>query len=158
MQAPELLRQDHETVTHLFGQIEATTDGRRRQELIDTIAEELEVHAQIEEEIFYPAVRSVSGVVGHAREEHARVRSLIGDVEGRDPASPEFRERVRMLQQAVSDHVAEEEKQMFAEARALGDDELARLGQQLHERKETLKTSIVQRGIRGLKLAAKKVA
>jgi len=158
MHAPELLKQDHAEVNGLLRQLFATRDGQRRQELIDTIAEELEVHAQIEEEIFYPAVKQVSGLVEHAHEEHGQVRTLIGQIEGRDPTSPEFEQHVRKLQQALADHIGEEEGQMFVQARALGDVRLQELGQQLRERKHALKTSIVQRGIRGLKLAAKKIA
>ena len=158
MLVTDVLKQDHHTVSELFQQIEKTTDARRRQELIDTIAEELEVHAKAEEEVFYAAVQAVSPMVAHAREEHMKVRKLIGDIEGRDPGSPEFAQKVRALQQAVTHHVAEEEGQMFAQAQALGESELARLGQQMEERKQTLKTSIVQRGIRGLKLAIQKAA
>ncbi|MDP3768088.1 MAG: hemerythrin domain-containing protein, partial [Dehalococcoidia bacterium] len=156
----DLLKQDHDTVNRLFAEFTQTPpdDGQRQQELIDQIAEELEVHAQAEEEIFYPALRSVSERVDHARAEHAQVRGLLGDAEGREPASAEFAEKVARLEQAVMAHVAEEEGPMFSEADRLGADELTRLGQRFAERKETLKTSLLQRGLRGMKLAAKKIA
>lgn len=160
MQATELLRRDHAEVNTLFEQFGQTppTSSARRQELMDTIAEELEVHAQVEEEIFYPALRDVSNLVDHAREEHNHVRTLIGAAEGRDPGSQEFTAKVSELKNAVLEHVREEEGQMFLDAERLGHEQLTRLGQQLAERKETLKTSLIQRGIRGMKLAAKKVA
>jgi hemerythrin superfamily protein len=160
MRATDLLKHDHAEVKALFHNFEQTpaTNGNRRQELMDTIAEELEVHAQIEEEIFYPAVRLVSNLVDHAQDEHNRVRSLIGDAEGRDPKSQEFAAKVAELKSAVLEHVSEEEGQMFAQAERLGADELDRLGREMAERKHTLKTSLIQRGIRGMKLAAKKIA
>jgi hemerythrin superfamily protein len=125
---------------------------------MDTIAEELEVHAQAEEEVFYPALRAVSQLVEHARQEHNEVRRLIGDAEGREPSSQDFTAKVAELKKAVQEHVAEEEGQMFRDAENLGRDQLEALGRQLAERKETLKTSLIQRGIRGMKLAIKKVA
>jgi hemerythrin superfamily protein len=159
MNATQLLKQDHRTVESLFTQFEETpaSAGEQRQQLMDQIAEELEVHAQIEEEVFYPAVQRVTGTVGEARSEHGKVRTLIGDAEGRDPASSEFATKVRELKAAVEHHVAEEEHQMFVDAERCGHAELERLGHELEERKRTLKESMIQRGIRGMKLAAKKI-
>jgi hypothetical protein len=144
----------------MFAALEETAagTGEARQQLLDRIAEELEIHTKIEEEIFYPAVQKVSGRIQHAREEHERVASLLGDVEGRDPASAEFMAGVRELKTAVMHHVAEEEGPIFEEAARLGDDELTRLGEQLAERKEVVKTSLVQRGVRAVKQAARKIA
>jgi hemerythrin superfamily protein len=160
MNATQLLMQDHRMVESLFTQFEQTpaTAGDQRQQIMDQIAEELEVHAQLEEEIFYPAVQRVTGTVGEARSEHGTVRSLIGDAEGRDPSSSEFATKVGELKAAVEHHVSEEEQQMFADAERCGHAELERLGHEIEERKRTLKESLVQRGIRGMKLAAKKIA
>lgn len=160
MKATDFLTQDHRDVERLFMEFEQTppSDGRRRQELMDQIAEELEVHAQAEEEIFYPALLTVSGMVEEARAEHAEVRRLIGDAEGRDPSSAQFTEKVGQLKQAVQHHVAEEEGRMFRDAERLGEAELQRLGTQLAEDKRSRKESLIRRGIRGMKLTAKKVA
>jgi hypothetical protein len=113
---------------------------------------------QAEEEIFYPALRDVSRGVGEAREEHNQVRTLIGRVQGRDPASPEFLRGIEDLKKAVLHHVAEEEGALFADAARLGEPELDRLGRDLAERKETLRTSLLQRGKRAVKQAAQKIA
>ena len=96
MRATDLLKQDHGQVKQLFAQLEAARpDGR--QTLLDQIGEELDIHTKIEEEIFYPAVRRVSGLVDEAKEEHDEVASCLSAVQGRDPASPEFMTGVREL-------------------------------------------------------------
>jgi hemerythrin superfamily protein len=160
MKATEFLSGEHREVEALFRQFEQAPqqDGRRRQQLVDEIAEALDVHAKLEEEIFYPALRSVSRMVGEAQQEHDELRSLIGEAEGHDPASAEFTTKVRKLEQAVQHHVSEEEGTMFRDAERLGEAELSRLGEQLADRKRTLKESLIHRGIRGMKLAAKKIA
>ena len=159
MRATDLLHRDHEQVKALFRRLEQTprNDTDTRQDLLDQIADELEVHTKIEEEIFYPALRRVSASVDEAVEEHRKVSSVIGYAEGRDPASDDFVLRVRELTRNVEHHVAEEEGPLFRDAERLGADELERLGTQLEERKQALKSSIVQRGLRAAKLAAKKV-
>lgn len=160
MKATDVIRQDHREVEALFAQFEQTppAGGRQRQQLMDEIAEALEVHAQMEEEVFYPALQPVSTGVGEARSEHSKVRSLIGDAEGRDPSSAEFATKVGELKRAVEHHVSEEEGQMFRDAERLGEAELQRLGARMVEDKRNRKQSLLQRGIRGMKLAAKKIA
>jgi len=159
MRATEMLHRDHQAVQELFRRLEQMprTDTEARQGLLDEIADELEVHTKIEEEIFYPALRRVSARVDEAIEEHRKVSSVVGDAEGRDPASDEFVLRVRELARNVEHHVAEEEGPLFRDAEKLGVAELEKLGAQLAERKQALKSSLVQRGVRAAKLAAKKV-
>jgi hypothetical protein len=110
---------------------------------MDQIAEELEVHAQAEEEIFYPALQKVSGIVRKARSEHTELRRLIRDAEGRDPSSAQFAEKVGQFKHAVQHHVAEDEGTMFRDAERLGDTELQRLGARLAEDKRSRKVSLV---------------
>jgi hemerythrin superfamily protein len=159
MRATDLLHRDHQAVQELFRRLEQMprTDIEARQDLLDRIADELEVHTKIEEEIFYPALRPVSGLVDEAIEEHRKVSSVVGDAAGRDPGSDEFVLRVRELARNVEHHVAEEEGPLFRDAEKLGGAELERLGAQLEERKRAVKSSLVQRGLRAAKLAAKKV-
>jgi hemerythrin superfamily protein len=160
MRATDLLRSDHETVRQLFTEFETLgrDAGDARQQLFDKIADELEVHAKIEEEIFYPAVRQVSNMIGEAEHEHDKVKSLIGDIEGRNAASDEFAIKVQQLKAAVEHHVAEEEGPIFLDAEQLGDAELEQLGRRLQERKDNLKTSLLQRGMRAAKQAVRKIA
>lgn len=158
MRATELLQQDHAHVEDLFVRLEQAQAGQDRQALLDEIGNELEMHAQVEEEIFYPGVADVSRRVDDARSAHGHVRSLISAAQGLDPGSPEFLHGVRTLRSAVLAHVAEEESGIFLEAGRMGDQGLEDLGRRIEERKEALKTSLLQRGKRAVKQAAQKVA
>jgi hemerythrin superfamily protein len=160
MKAAELIKHDHETVHGLFLQLDGTppSDGPTRQSLLDRIVEELEIHAKIEEDVFYPALRAVSRRIDDAEAAHNHVKTLIGEAEGLDPTSAEFTRKVRQLEQSVLAHVAEEEGGILLEAGRLGADEMTRLGAELEARKQHLKTSGVQRGVRAVKQAARKVA
>ncbi len=162
MDATELLQKDHREVSELIAKLEAMspTHESERQELMDKIATELEVHAQIEEEIFYPELRTVNeDEVTEARHEHENIKSAIGDIQGRSPSSEEFSRKVAELKGLVMHHVQEEEGQMFADARrGLGEEKLQRLGEKLQERKQELMTSMIQRAIRGVRQAARKIA
>lgn len=76
---------DHQRVHDLFLEAETTTERDRRRELLDMIGEELEVHAQAEEEIVYPAFRGVSRRIDDALHGHQHMRRVIGEVNsGRD--------------------------------------------------------------------------
>jgi hemerythrin superfamily protein len=160
MRVTDLIRDDHQTVHRLFFELEQTppANGDARQEILDRIAEELEVHAQAEEAVFYPAVRAISRRIDDAEAGHAHLRSVMGSVEGLDPSSEEFVLKARQLKQVVLNHAAEEESGIFMDAERLGAEELERLGREFAERKETLKTSVLQRGIRAIKQAAQKAA
>ena len=160
MRVTDLLRDDHQRVHNLFLELEATSAGeaQRRQDLLDTIGDELEIHAQVEEEVVYPAFRSVSRRIDDSVHGHQHMRSVISAVQGEDPGSPEFHDRVLQLKQTVLVHVLEEESGVFLDAAHLGLDELERLGRQVEERKEALRTSLLQRGKRAVKQAAQKIA
>ena len=158
MRVTDLIAQDHNTVHRLFLELESAGPGGTRQELLDRIVEELEVHAQAEEDVFYTAVRQVSRRVDDAEAGHAHLRALVAQAGGLDPASMDFLLGVRQLKQAVLNHAAEEEAGMFLDAARLGLEELERLGAAMQERKDAVKTSVAQRGISAVKQAAQKVA
>lgn len=140
MRATELLARDHRTVRDLFLQFERTPldDESTRQDLFERIVEELAVHAQAEEEVFYPAVRAGSRRIDDAEAGHEYLRTVLGQVQGREPGSSEFTAGVRLAKQVVLAHVMEEETGIFLDAERLGTQELERLGAALAERKETL--------------------
>lgn len=160
MRVTDLLMDDHQRVHDLFLELEATSanDGQRRQELLNTITDELEIHAQAEEEIVYPAFRQASGRIDDSVHGHQHMRSVIGQVQGLDPSSRDFQDRLLQFKQTVIVHVMEEEGGVFLDAARLGLDELERLGQQVEQRKEELRTSLLQRGKRAVKQAAQKIA
>ncbi|HEV8311278.1 MAG TPA: hemerythrin domain-containing protein [Methylomirabilota bacterium] len=145
MKATQLLRTDHAKIRKLFSEFDRTTERapRTRQRLVERIASELEVHSQIEEEIFYPAVDEVDalmGLVQESRREHQRVKVLVSEVRKMEPDSPRLQEAIAALRDAVVHHaIDEEEKRMLPEAeKALGADALERLGRELSARKAAL--------------------
>src|SRR5687768_16228934 len=93
MDAIELLEQDHKAVKQLFREFERKTDRahKGKLELYQQIKQELEIHTQIEEQIFYPAVKEiVPDMVADAMEEHNQVDRLLAELEGMDPSDERF--------------------------------------------------------------------
>ena len=131
-----LLDDDHKKVEQLFMQYQAA-DPPRKNQLAQTICHELTVHTQIEDEIFYPAVRKATGdnqLVDEAKHEHDEARQLIRQVE-QGQASEQL---MTALQQAIEHHVGEERSRMFPKARQASGLDLVQLAQQLEARKSEL--------------------
>lgn len=142
--AIELLEQDHRQVEEWFEQFGRTDDAGRKESLARDICKALDVHAQIEEEIFYPAFIDAGGDAGLHHEsiiEHESARDLIAKIRhsGGADADDFFDARVKVLEEMVRHHVEEEEKPggMFEQAQAIGMD-LDLLGPRLERRKVQL--------------------
>ena len=153
MKATEFLKQDHAAVSELIAELVRAADGSRRQELMDALTIALEVHAQLEEELFYPSLAALSGLIPEARREHARMRNLIQDMDRRSAPSPDFLLKIGELGDMVRRHVAEEEQAIFAEAEQLGADELEMMGRHLEDRKQVLMTAAATGELRARKIA-----
>jgi Hemerythrin HHE cation binding domain len=149
--ACDLLDADHIAVKHLFvdyarlamaPDADATVD--RRTELAMTICDELTVHAQIEEEIFYPALREAlpdaEGLVEEATAEHQEAKQLIADIRAMGQASPAMDSLVAELNVAIEHHVKEERDSLFPKAKSARDLDLLALGEQLAQRQQELKS------------------
>jgi len=136
-----LLRADHAKVTDLFEQFEKARDDARKQKLAQTICMELTVHAQIEEEIFYPATREAlpkeDDLLDEAEVEHAGAKDLIAQIEAGSPADDKWDAKVTVLGEYIKHHVKEEQNEMFPKVRKTKLD-LKALGAQLAARKEEL--------------------
>jgi hemerythrin superfamily protein len=165
MNALQLLKADHAGVKKLFRDFSRTTARavKTRRRLVDQIVTELDVHARIEEEIFYPAVDRLDGLhelVEESREEHAEVKKLAAEVQGLGPDDRELRGKMRELQKAVLHHASEEEEgKMFPQVReAMSPGELARLGSEMAERKRALLEGIIPRLTRVIKKTIRKAA
>lgn len=142
--AVDLLDADHKAVKKLFIDYDALCeDGAApadRQALAEKICLALTVHAQIEEEIFYPAVRKATGneaLMDEAQAEHDQAKKLIARIQGMKPASADYDATVRQLAKAIDQHVLEEREQMFLQARNASLD-LRGLAVPLAERKKKL--------------------
>lgn len=147
MRADDVLVEHHGVLRDLLRQLEATTaeEVGRRERLRATFADEISIHAQIEDEIFYPAAREVSPLVPIAHAEHRQIDDQLAAVMRTDPASEDFLVEVRMLTSAVEHHASEEEREMFPQSHALGDAGLEELGRRLLARQEELRRSRLTR-------------
>ena len=181
--AVQMLEQDHRAVERLFDEF-SSGDQARKGEIAQQIFQELDVHATIEEEVFYPALRSQADlgelgqleqgdseigsantldqdnfdedeeeaddeetneevgedVIASAYEDHQAVKELIGRLRSLSPESPDFQTGMMELKELVTDHVAEEEEVLFAEAKLKIDTKA--LGSEMQERKQELLKSI----------------
>jgi hemerythrin superfamily protein len=144
MDAIALLEQDHDEVDELITQFERLGEGaspQQRKLIAEQICELLTIHAEIEEEVFYPAVEEqvpdTKEMVAEARVEHNAVKNLISDIQHASPESEEFTANVKVLGELVNHHVQEEEDELFPKVRD-SELDLDALGQQLQERKQDL--------------------
>jgi iron-sulfur cluster repair protein YtfE (RIC family) len=144
LDALDLLRADHDKVRQLFREFDSLRDlddeDERKAELVDEICYELTIHAMIEEEIFYPAVRMAlgdDGMIDQAEEEHAGARELIARLEDLYPGDEHFDATVTVLCEEVADHIDREEADLFNAVRNCGIDLEGMCGQ-LIARKDAL--------------------
>ena len=119
-------------------------EDRRKTELVDEICYELTLHSMLEEEIFYPVLRSAiddDDLLDEADIEHAGARELIGQLEIMAPGDDHYDATVTVLGEEVEHHIEKEEGELFEAARAAGID-LDDLGEQLAARKEELEEDL----------------
>lgn len=138
--AIKLLKNDHQQVRRWFEEFEKTDDEAKKQQLATEICRALSVHAQIEEEIFYPAARDADvdeDLLDEANVEHASAKQLIAQIAAMTPSDQLFDATVTVLGEYVKHHVEEEEGELFQECRESGMD-LKALGEKLAQRKAEL--------------------
>jgi len=142
--AIKLLKADHDEVAALFAQYEKQKkkSGNGKPELIDKICTALTVHAQIEEEIFYPAARNAleedgEALLDEAEVEHASIKSLVEQLDIMSWDDELCDAKVKVLSEYVKHHVKEEETEMFPKIKK-ADLDLDALGMELAERKAEL--------------------
>jgi hemerythrin superfamily protein len=143
LNAIDLLKQDHKEVKTLFKKYEklakAEAPAAEREVLAKEICTMLTVHAQIEEEIFYPAAREVlpeEDLVDEATVEHASAKDLIAQIEGMSADDALYDAKVKVLGEYIDHHVKEEEEEMFPKVRRPMD--IREVGAQLQARKDEL--------------------
>ncbi|NUJ78884.1 hemerythrin domain-containing protein [Methylocystis sp. FS] len=138
--AIKLLREDHREVKTWFKQYEKLDKETEKEELARKICAALTVHAKIEEEIFYPALRKSiddDELLDEAEVEHASAKQLIAEIRSMSPKDHLFDAKVKVLGEYVMHHVQEEEQEMFPEARK-SEIDLDALGVKLSKRKAEL--------------------
>jgi hemerythrin superfamily protein len=154
--AVALLKADHREVEDLFAQYEKARGDGRKQELATRICTELSIHAEIEEEIFYPACEGKvdEDLLKESYVEHDAAKMLIAEIIAGEPSDEFYDSKVTVLQEQIEHHVQEEEKRLeglFSQARAAGLD-MDALGDELAARKKQLKAEIEANGLPAPKL------
>ena len=145
--ACDLLDADHKAVKKLFnaysdlGASRARTAVKKKIELVRQICQELNVHMQIEEEIFYPALRAAlkdTSIVAEGEVEHQGAKDLVAQIEGGTEPDEMFDAKVKVLGENIDHHVKDERTEMFPKARAARQLDLIALRDQLQARKDEL--------------------
>lgn len=148
--AIELLKQDHADVIVLFSDYESLSDrsSATKRKLADKICLALTKHAEVEEEIFYPAVRkAVKGIddlVDEALVEHAAAKELIEQIMAMDTNDDLFDAKIKVLSEQIEHHVREEEDKIFPQACETSLD-MDEIGQKITSRKNAIKDSSTKR-------------
>ena len=138
----DVLEQDHREVEEWFDEYDELKDSDedRKAELAEKICLALKVHAQIEEEIFYPQAREASGdndLINEAVVEHATVKNMISEIEEMEVGEEFYDAKIRVLGELVKQHIKEEEEELFPELQSTKMD-LDAVGKELAERKQDL--------------------
>ena len=141
MNALEVLKQDHQKVKGLFKEATGSPDQNKRKDLFDKIDTELEIHAHIEETVFYPELETheeLKDMVAEALEEHQEVKIMLEELEELSSESHDFGSKLQELIESVEHHIEEEEGEMFPKVRGVFDgSQLEQLGQELESAKGT---------------------
>ena len=141
MDAVALLKADHRKVEDLFETYENSKSKSAKAKLAQQICMELTVHATIEEEIFYPAVKGQveDDILDEAYVEHDGAKVLIGELLAGAPDDDFYDAKVKVLSEEIKHHVKEEEQRdgIFAQAKKAGVD-MMELGERLAARKAEL--------------------
>ena len=149
--ACSLLDADHRNVKKMFKDFEPLAESKakgapaKRRALADQICLELTVHAQIEEEIFYPALRGAikeGDLLDEAEVEHASAKDLIAQIRDGDENDSKWCAKVIVLGEYIDHHVKEERTEIFVKARAAKKLDLVAMRDELQARKEELMTEM----------------
>jgi hypothetical protein len=147
MNAFELLKKDHKKVSDLFKQLDETTERavKTREELFSKLKQELDIHARIEETIFYPSIKDAEEtheITLEAYEEHNVVKQLLGELESMPVDDERWTAKLTVLKENVEHHVEEEENEMFKDAqKVLSAEQVEELGARMESAKQEQKAA-----------------
>jgi len=146
MDAIALLKADHETVAGIFEKLEDTTERaiKTREEFFTKLKQELDIHAHIEETIFYPVLKKsdeTRDITMEGIQEHHVVKVLLRELDAMGVGSETWTAKLKVLKENVEHHVEEEEEDMFVKAReVLSKEQLEELGAQMEQEKKLQKS------------------
>lgn len=142
-----MLKADHATLKRLLRELSETSERatKQRELLVERIEREVKMHAQVEEEVFYPAFKAATRgeeaeeMFYEAAEEHHIVDMVLPALKAANPKSHEFGAKAKVLKDLIEHHVREEETEMFVEARErFSEEQLRELGDLMQARKDAL--------------------
>jgi hypothetical protein len=139
-EATEMLREDHQKVKALFEEFEQAEEDDEKLRIVRTALTELEIHATLEEDIFYPAVRAHienDSLMDEALEEHHVAKLLMGELQDMEPGDEHFDAKFKVLAESVKHHIEEEESEILPKAEEMELDQ-ERLAEEMTERKQEL--------------------
>jgi iron-sulfur cluster repair protein YtfE (RIC family) len=134
--ATDIIRADHTRVVAAFHRYKLDSNPALRRSIAASICLDLEVHAQLEEEIFYPAMRKANAVIlDKLAPEHEEIRRLIALLRSLDPNDLQFDQTLMELMRQVMHHVADEETILLPSAEAILGGRLGELGARMTKRR-----------------------
>jgi hemerythrin superfamily protein len=141
--AIDLLEQQHREVEELFEEFEGASEGaaKTKERLCREISDQLAMHAEIEEKLFYPEAKqeNTEELLRESVEEHLAMKRILADLLESDPSDDQFEAKMKVLQEQVEHHVEEEEKELFPKVRkACSKEELEDLGERMQTLAEEL--------------------
>jgi hemerythrin superfamily protein len=150
MDAISLLKQDHEKVKGIIKQVEET-DGRsssKREELFQTIVDELTVHERIEEEIFYPTVQKhekAKELILESYVEHGVVDDLLDEISTIETSDEKWMAAFKVFKENLEHHIQEEEGELFPKVQEIfKEDQLSKMGEQMMTLKEQAQQELME--------------
>jgi hemerythrin superfamily protein len=138
--ATQLIRRDHKKVEGLFDKFEQAKTPAAKARVCQQTIQELEIHAQLEEEIFYPAVKKHVGeeeMLAEARQEHQQAKEIMAELKEMDADDDQLEEKFSELVEGVKHHVEEEEGEMLPKVEE-SEMDLTDIGEQMTERRNEL--------------------
>jgi len=147
--ALRLLAEDHKKVKKMFDEFEKIKDkedidDEQKQLLVETACAELTIHAQLEEELFYPAARDAiddMDLLDEAEVEHASAKQLISELATMQPGDALYNAKFKVLGEYVKHHIEEEEKELFPLIKK-SELDLAELAEEMQERRMELREEL----------------
>jgi hemerythrin superfamily protein len=140
MSIRDLIRMDHTKVNTLFVEVQGTNDPQKLQEYFGQIYKDLSAHAEAEEQIVYPAIRSYYADTQELYDEQAEMKQMLEEIKSMNPSNiDDFKAKVQQLMSAVLKHVQEEENDMFPKIRDnFSDEQQKQMATQFKEAKSRL--------------------
>jgi len=137
--ATDMIRADHTRVVAAFHRYKADSAPARKQAIVGMVCTALQVHAKIEEEIFYPAMRQAgSTLLNDLEPEHQEMRALIATLSGMQPTDGQYDATFMELMRTVIHHVADEETMLLTNAETVLGERLGELGSRMMKRRMEL--------------------